>query len=172
MFFDFHVSCGFGFERLRMSKRSETLANYVRQFKERQPAQDAATVIRNRLLDEGYARLQADVKAECEKQADELNGEAGCAGALVCRFSGNDSGVFRTDDAACLSVKWDAPKRSVTLICEKPTKFKYIVEVKLTNNETNWYFAAGPDRKSLTAINNQIDWIIDKGLFALFDVEA
>lgn len=158
-----------------MSNRSQRLAGYVRQFKERQPEADKATVIRNEILNNGFAELRDTLKNEFQKQVDELNHEPGCADFLVCKFSGIESGVYRTDENdSHLTVKFDSATRTATITCDKPTKFKYFVEVRLTTNETGFYFAAGEKKNDLSSYcaQNDVSWIVDKALYALVGIEA
>ena len=102
-----------------MSQRSQQLAAYARQFLESQPVNDAASLNRNRLLDEGFTRLSDDIKSEFEKQTDELNHEPACGNVLICRFTDGKPGVFHVNRPD-LSVKFDAPLRLITIDCEQP----------------------------------------------------
>jgi hypothetical protein len=174
MLFSLTVRLNFDFERRHtVSQSSQKLAAYVRQFRANRPIEDAATVIRNRILDEGFARLRDDLKSELEKQVEELNQEAGCGDALVCRFTDKESGVFRTDDSeSFVSVKFDSAKRTVAIACDKPLKFKHFVEVRLVNDGTAWWFVAGENKKNLAGCGDSFAWLAQKALYALYDVEA
>jgi hypothetical protein len=177
MIFDIRLHLDFAFsprkDLVRMSERSEKLAAYVRQFKENKPTADEATVRRHRTLDEGFERLQEELKSEFAKQVEELNHEPGCADFLVCKFSNVEPGVYRTDDSdSHVSVKFDPPKRAVTITCDRPTKLKYIIEVRLTNDETSWYFAAGENKKDLSSCGERVDWVVEKALYALVGIGA
>lgn len=160
-------------ERLKMSDRSEKLATYARRYMENKPQADAATLKRNEILDEGFKRLKAQLISEIEKQVDDFAHEAGCANYLVRRLSGDEPSVYQSNDAdSFLRFKFDAPKRQVTIVCDKPTKFKHLIEVRLTNNQTSWYLAEGKSSKELNSTNDVIvPTLVENGLFALFGVE-
>ena len=44
--------------------------------------------------------------------------------------------------------------------------------MKLKNDVTDWYFAAGENKKDLSTCGKNLDWIVDKALYALFGVQA
>jgi len=50
--------------RPRMSDRSRRLAAHARRFAKQQPAADEANVNRNRMLNEGFARLRDKMEQE------------------------------------------------------------------------------------------------------------
>ena len=56
------------------------------------------------------------------------------------------------------------------ITCEKPVKFGYLIEVRLVSAETHWYYVAGEKKNELAACNDQIDWIVEKALYALFSI--
>ncbi len=154
-----------------MSQRSQTLAAHAKQFLENQPEHDAATLRRNHLLDEGFARLSSDIRTEFEKQTDELNHEPDCGNVLICRFVDGRPGVFHViRPELFLSVKFDAPLRLITIECEHPIKFKRFIGVKLYDNETGWYYAWGEKKSELVSCDDQVDWLVNDALYALFGV--
>jgi hypothetical protein len=173
MLFELTVRFNFDFERLQMSKHSEKLAEHARRFRTNRPIEDQATILRNKILDDGFARLRDDLRNEFVKQVDELNGEPGCANLLVCRSSENELTVSHTgEDDLSLFVTFDSPKRLVTITCEKPTKIRYFVEVRLVPDNTRWYFVFGEKKNDLASCGDNFVWLVNKALDALFGREA
>ncbi|MGB6874705.1 MAG: hypothetical protein WBD87_01595 [Candidatus Acidiferrales bacterium] len=169
MLLDLHVRFRFSLREKGMSQRSQRLAECAKRFLKNQPVADAASLNRKQFLDEGFRRLSEDVRAEFEKQTDELNHEPACGNVLICRFSDGQPGIFHKDrPELSLSVKFDAPLRLITIECETPVKFKYFIGVKLNGDETSWYYTAGEKKTDLAPCRNQVDWIVDKALNALF----
>jgi hypothetical protein len=157
----------------QMSHRSEKLARYVRQSLTNQPSANEANVNRNRLLDEGFLRLREDIRREFEAQIDELKREPDCGNSLLCSFSGEKWSVFRIDDKGLsLSIKFDSHERMVSIKSERPTKFSFYIKVDLVNSETDWYYSVGEKKSELSSSKKQVDWIVEKALYALFGVET
>jgi len=156
-----------------MSERSQRLAAYARQFLSNQPLANEANINRNRLLDEGFLRLKESMRLEFEAQTEEFNREPGCGNVLVCNFSNDKSSVSRMDDPESqLLIQFDPHIRMVSIKCERPVKLTFYVGVKLTTNETNWYYVAGEKKTELSPCNDRVDWVVDKALYALFGVRT
>lgn len=171
MFFEVHFR--FGWEDLPMSQRSAQLAAYVRQTLEGKPQFDEAMLKRNKILDNGFAALKEGLKDEFEKQIDELKGEAGCGNSLSYDLSDRMWKVTRLDDYDCaLSVKFDDDKRMVSISAEKPFKFTYFIKVELTGSETGYYYEIGKKKSDMSSGGvNVASMVVEKSLYALFDVE-
>jgi hypothetical protein len=167
------INLRFGWEGLPMSRRSEQLAAYVRQTLDGKPMSDEAMLKRNKILDNGFLALKESLKDEFEKQIGELKSEPGCGSSLYYSFSDKVWKVMRLDDHDCaLSVKFDNDKRMVSFSAEKPFKFTYFVEVKLTGGETGYYYDIGKKKSDLSSGGVDVaSMIVEKSLYALFDVE-
>jgi len=153
----------------RVTVKSKQLAAYAKKFAVNRAAADEACVKRNRILDDAFSQLQKDVICEFDAQINDLNQEPDCAGVLT--FTKDQLEVYRADDRnVCISIKFDAPARIVTLKCSNPVKFKRLISVRLNNDETNWHYVVGETTESLSPCKQQIDWIVDQGLYALFGV--
>lgn len=160
------------FRGAQMSDRSRQLAAYARQFMQQQPEKNAAMLQRNRILDEGFVRLKETLKQDLESQIEDLNTEPGCSGVLKLTWSSDEANVHRTDDPDVkISIRFDAAKRTISLSCDKPTKFRCILAVALVVNETSWYFQAGDSAKDLSPINEAgVAYHAENALYALFGV--
>jgi hypothetical protein len=155
-------------ERPPMSERSQRLASHARQFDKTQPAADAANVNRNRMLNEGFARLRDKIEQEFRTQVDEFNGEPDRGTTLACRFFEDKLEVVKVDDAeSVVSVHSDSHLRTAEIVCNTVIKFGYLFEVRLNSTETTWYHVAGEKKSDFSAITS-VDWIVEKALYALF----
>ena len=153
--------------RPRMSDRSRRLAAHARRFAKQQPAADEANVNRNRMLNEGFARLRDKIEQEFRTQVDEFNGEPDRGTTLACRFFEDKLEVVKVDEAeSVLSVHSDSHLRMAKIVCKTSIEFTYLFEVRLNSAETICYHLAGEKKSDLSAITS-VDWIVEKTLYTL-----
>jgi hypothetical protein len=149
-----------------MSERSARLAKGFEQSKERQAVTDAAGLQREKVLDEGFSRMRTELKDSLKKLCDELTQEPEIGDLLVCKLSDEKTDIMRTDIGSVLTIKFDPFRRSAVFNCDKPAKFRFVIEVKpTTSDSSSWY--ADVDGRS---IRISLDWVAEKSLSALLGV--
>ena len=158
-----HFDCGVS----PMSERSLRLAKGFEQSKERQAVADAAGLQRNKVLDEGFSRMRTELKNSLKRLCDELTHEPEIGELLVCKFSDEKAEITRTDTGSVLTVNFDPFHHSAILICDKRAKFRYVIEVKPTTNDSSWWYADVDG----SSIRISLDWVAEKSLSALLGVD-
>lgn len=157
--------------KVQMSERSKKLASYIRRTR----TLHAETQQDNQddVLDKGFAFLKIDIAREFHDQIKDLNHEPGCMGTLGSAFASTESHVFKIgEEDKGLTISFNSKDRSVEINGRKPIRFYYLVQVRLCPDGMTWGYVGGEDNAHLVPIRCKLDTIVEKGLFALFDVEA
>ena len=151
-----------------MSEQSKRLAARFEYSKDKQRINDATEVQRERVLDQAFASMRVELKEHLEKQCQELNHEPQIENILVPNLGDDPVGITRKDSGAFLSVKFDASLRKVTLRCDEPIKFKYVVEVKPKFNGRDWWYAD----KNGSSIGGHLEYVAQEALGALLEIDS
>jgi hypothetical protein len=154
-----------------MSERSQTLARHIRNAKG--SAAESAQGNHNELLDKGFALLKNGLAHEFQHQIADVNSEPGCMDTLGGSFKDDEARVFKlTEEDSGLTIQFDPDQRTAEINGKEPTKFHYLILVRLSKDQTKWCYAGGENKDQLVPITGKLDTVVEKALFALFGVEA
>ena len=149
-----------------MSERSERIAQGFQRVKEDQAVRDALDLKQSDALDEGFKRLREELQQNFESQCNELNQEPQIGNILECGLSDDEWKITRNDTGAILSIKFDSVLRTVKLNCDRPTKFKYTIQVKPA--ASSWMYT---DAKGTSLGQDAAGSTADKALRALLGLD-
>jgi hypothetical protein len=112
--------------------------------------------------------MRAELKEHLEKQCEELNHEPQIENILVPHLRDEPIWITRKDSGAFLSIKFAANLHKVSFMCDKPARFKYVVEVKPRFNGRNWWYAD----KNGSSIGGHLESVAQEVLGALLEIDS